>query len=143
MKSSKFGMCGVMLGGIALILALVHFWAGSFSPQPTLETFVSEKAASIRQKTFDALKGTQVEKEYVKPEFNADKITDVTTAVLGALALILSALSFINHESGRASVSAAALGGSAIAFQFIAMYAMGVLVIVLIVAVLISLGAGG
>lgn len=142
MKSSKLGMCGVVIGSIALMLALVHFWAGPFSPQPTLDTYVSEKAASIRQKTIDALRGKPVEKEYIKSNFDADKIAQVATAVLGALALIFAALSFSKHESARAAGSAAALGVSAIAFQFIAMYAMALLVVILIVAVLSTLGGG-
>ena len=98
MKSSKLGMCGVVIGSMALMLALVHFWAGPFSPQPTLDTYVSEKAASIRQKTIDALRGKAVEKEYIKSSFDADKIAQVATAVLGALALIFAALSFSKHN---------------------------------------------
>jgi hypothetical protein len=142
MLNNKFGMFGIVVGAFALVLALVHFWAGPFSPQPTLDTYVSEKAASIRKKTIDALKGKPVEKEYVKSNFDADKVTRIITAVLGALALILAALSFSNHESARTAGSAAALGVSAIAFQFIAMYAMAFLVVILIVAVLSSLSGG-
>jgi len=142
MLNNKFGMFGIVVGAIALMLALVHFWAGPFSPQLTLDAYVSEKAASIRNKTIDALKGKPVEKEYVKSNFDADKVTRIITAVLGVLALILAALSFSNHESARTAGSAAALGVSAIAFQFIAMYAMALLVVILIVAVLSSLGGG-
>jgi hypothetical protein len=142
MTNSKFGLWGILVGGIALLLALVHFWAGPFSPQPTLETTVSEKVALIRQKTLDALKGQPAEREYTKSYFDADRITQIVTAVLGGLAFILAALSFANHESKRAAASAAALGISAIAFQFIAMFAMALLVVLLVAAVLNSLGAG-
>ncbi len=137
---NKFGTCGIIIGGLALMLALIHFWAGPFSPQPSLESIVAEKAASIRQATIDALKGKKADSEPVKNDFNTDKITHIVTAVLGGLAFILAALSFSNHESKRAAGGAAALGISAIAFQFIAMYAMALLVVILISAVLSSLG---
>ena len=141
MKKISFGTWGVVVGGLALMLALVHFWAGPFSPQPSLETLVSEKAASIRQATLDALKG-EPKRSSVTVRYDADKITQIVTAVLGGLALILAALSFSKHESRRAAGSAAALGLGAITFQFIAMYAMALLVVLLIVAVLSSLGGG-
>lgn len=144
-KSNIFGVLGVLTGGVALILALVHFWAGPFAAPPSLETVVAEKAASIRQKTIDVLKGKSVresdqESVTASTQWNADKITRVLTAVLGGLAFILAATSFINRESLRASASAAALGISAVAVQFIAMYAMALLVVLLIAAVLVSLG---
>ena len=139
---NKFGTYGIIVGGLALMLALVHFWAGPFSPQPSLETVVAEKAASIRQATIDALKGKEVKPVSVKSDLNADKIANIVTAILGGLAFILAAISFSNHESKRAAGSAAALGVSAIAFQFIAMYAMALLVVILIAAVLSGLGGG-
>ncbi|XQF93732.1 hypothetical protein ACOBV9_08725 [Pseudoalteromonas espejiana] len=138
----NFGTYGIIVGGLALMLALVHFWAGPFSPQPSLETVVAEKAASIRQATIDALKGKEVKSAPVQNNFNADKIANIVTAILGGLAFILAVISFSNHESKRAAGGAAALGVSAIAFQFIAMYAMALLVVILIAAVLSSLGGG-
>ena len=139
---SKFGAIGIVLGGIALLLALLHFWAGPFSPQPTIETVVAEKVASIRSAALDALKGKEPVKETFIAKWSADKITEVVTACLGGLALILAAVSFANKEPGRIAGGAAALGVSAIAFQFIAMYAMALLVVLLICAVLSSIGIG-
>ena len=54
--------------------------------------------------------------------------------------MILGVLAFAKHESTRVAGGAAALGVSAIAFQFIAMYAMALLVVLLISAALSSLG---
>lgn len=139
----KFGTLGILVGGLALMLALVHFLAGPFATQPSLEMTVSEKAASIRQAAIDALKGKAVEPKAEKSKFNADKVADVITAILGGLAFILAMLSFSKHESIRAAGGAAALGAAAIAFQFIAMYAMALLAAILIAAVLASLVGGG
>ena len=129
------------MGGVALLLALVHFWAGPFSEQQTLETTVAEKAASIKNATIKALKGEEYKETY-QAKWDADKIVNVSTAVLGGLAFILSVLAFAKKEPTRVAAGGAALGFSAIAFQFIAMYAMALLVVLLIAAVLSGTGFG-
>ena len=139
---SKFGIFGIVLGSFALLLSLLHFWAGPFSPQPTLETIVAEKAASIRSAALDALKGKEPVQETFTAKWNLDKVTEVVTALLGGLAVILAVVGFANKEPSRVAGGAAALGVSAIAFQFIAMYAMALLVVLLICAALSSLGVG-
>lgn len=139
--SSKFGYIGISIGSVALLLALVHFWAGPFSPQPTLETTVAEKAASIRDATIKALKGEEY-RETAEANWDADRIANVVTAVLGGLAVIFSILAFAKQEPTRVAAGGAALGVSAVAFQFLAMYAMALLVVLLIAAVLSGLGFG-
>ena len=142
MQNSKFGFIGIGVGAIALLLALVHFWAGPFSPQPTIETVVSQKAASIRNAALDALKGKEPVNETFTSKWDSDKITQVVSAILGGLAFIFAVLSLAFKEPIRVAGGAAALGVSAIAFQFIAMYAMALLVVILIAAAISSLGAG-
>lgn len=141
-QNKKYGNIGILLGGIALLLALVHFWAGPFSPQPSLETLVSERAASLRQAALNGLKGQISEAPAAARSWDADRITQVVVAVLGGVAFIFAVLSFTSHESKRVAGGAAILGISAIAFQFLAMYVMAVLVVILILGVLSSLGAG-
>lgn len=123
-----------------MLLAVVHFWAGPFTPQPTIETSIAEKAVSIRNATLNALQGKEPTQETHTPTWTADKMTDVATATLGGLALIFAVVSFILREPMRIAASAAALGGSAIAFQFVAMYAMALLFVLLVCAVLSSVG---
>lgn len=135
-------MFGIVVGALALLLALVHFWAGPFSAQPTLETVIAQKAASIRSAALDALAGKEPVSESTMAHWDADKIADVVTAVFGGLAVIFAVLSLVQKEPTRVAGGAAALGVSAIAFQFIAMYAMALLVVLLIVAVISSLGIG-
>jgi len=36
-SKSTLSFIGIGLGSIALLLAIVHFWAGPFSSQPSLE----------------------------------------------------------------------------------------------------------
>lgn len=136
----KLSSIGITLGSIALLMALFSFWAGPFAPQPTLETSIAEKVASIRTATLDALKGKEVEKKFIDVSWDIDKVVDVVTAMLGGLALILGVVAYAKSEPKRMAGGAAALGISAIAFQFIAMYAMALLMVLLIAAALQSVG---
>ena len=140
-KTTTFGFFGIGIGGIALLLALVHFWAGPFSPSPTLETTVANKVASIRTATIKALKGEEY-REVSTTNWDADKVTYVITALLGGLALILSVIAFAKQEPKRLAFGGAILGVSAIVFQFMALYLMALLVVLLICAVLSSVGFG-
>lgn len=136
-KRSKIGIVGVIIGAIALLLALFHFYAGPLAPQPKLEQTIAEKAVAIRDATVAALKGKEVEKETWTSKWDADKIIDVTTALLGGIAIIAAVVAFIKHESLRMAGGAALLGGGAIAFQFIAL-ALGAIIIAIILAAVIS-----
>lgn len=138
-QNRKYGFLGIAFGSAGLLLALVHFWVGPFSPTPTLETAIAEKAASIRTATLKALKGEKYTK-VSKTSWDADKITNIATALFGGLALIFSVLAFAKQEPKRVAMGGAVLGASAIAFQFIAMYAMALLLVLLIYAVLSSIG---
>lgn len=136
----RISTIGIALGSIGLLLALFSFWAGPFAPQPTVENIVAEKVASIRTAALDALKGKKVEKEFVEVSWDADRTIQVVTAMLGGVALILGVIGYAKSEPKRAAGGAVALGISAIAFQFIAMYAMALLLVILIAAALQSVG---
>jgi len=142
LSKSKLGLFGILFGSIALMLALVSFWSGPFSPKPTLETTVVEKATSLRQKAIDVLKGKEVKKTYIQPSWDIDKTIETAIPVISVFAILFGLFSFIKKESTRVAGGAAALGISAIVFQFVAMYAMALLVVLLIVAVLGALGGG-
>jgi len=140
--SAKFGFTGIAIGAIALLLALVHFWAGPFSPQPSLEKTVAEKAVAIKAATLAALKGEEPETPVKRSSMDTDQILSLATAVLGGLAIILGVLGYARKEPLRVAGGAAVLGGSAIAFQF-AVLALGAIVVaILIAAVLSQIGIG-
>lgn len=140
-KKATCGLIGISLGGLAMLLALVHFYAGPFSPTPTLEQAVGQKAAAIRKAAVAALKGESVETAPAPPRFDADRITQLAVAVMGGLAIILAVIGFARHEGRRAVIGAASLGLFAVSFQFLTI-ALGVLVFAILVAgTLASFGA--
>ena len=134
---AQFSLGGIALGGAALLLALVHFYAGPFAPQPSIERTVAETAVAIRDATVAAMRGEEIEESSSNRDFDLDRILQVTAAVLGGCAVILGVIGFAKGEPGRAAGGAAALGAGAIAFQF-AMIAIGAIVLAILIAGVLS-----
>lgn len=139
MAKAKVGYFGIAAGAVALLMVLVHFWAGPFSPQPTLEQSVAEKVASIRDATVAALKGEEAEAPK-RREMDLDTVFSTSAAVLGGIAVILAIVAFARRESLRVAGGAAVLGAGAIAFQFAAVALGAILFCLLVAAVLHGLG---
>ena len=136
-QNSNISFTGIAVGALALILAMVHFWAGPFSPQPTLEQTVAEKAVSIKEATLAALKGEEPAPPVKREGMDADQIVSLATALLGGLAIILGVIGFTKKEPLRVAGGAAVLGGGAIAFQF-AVLALGAIVLAILIAAVLS-----
>lgn len=139
-RTSNIGIIGMAFGAIALLLALAHFWGGPFSPQPTIESVVAEKVSSIKNAAIDALKGKEPTKDTWTVEWDADRTTEVVTALMGGIALILGVISFTKSESRRVAGGAVLLGAGAIVFQFVAMYLMALLVVIIILVLISQIG---
>jgi hypothetical protein len=136
-RNAPLGFIGIGIGAIALLVAIVHFWAGPFSPQPTLETTVAEKAVAIKNATVAALKGEKPERKVLPSDIDLDKGLSIATGVLGGSAIILGVVGFAKGEPLRVGGGAAVLGGSAVAFQF-AVVAVAALVGAILIAAVIS-----
>ena len=125
-----------------MLLALVHFWAGPFAPQPSIERTVAETAVAIRDATVAAMRGEEIVDSRSEKNFNLDRGLELLAAVLGGCAVILGVIGFAKGEPARAAGGAAALGAGAIAFKF-AVVALGAIVLAILVAAVISqLGFG-
>ena len=70
MLAEKLGYYGIAAGAAALLLAVVHFWAGPFAPQPSLETVVAESAVEIRDATVRALRGETIDENFARAARN-------------------------------------------------------------------------
>ena len=138
-KKSILGFTGIAIGATALMLALIHFWAGPFSPKPSLEEIVAEKAVSIRDATLAALKGEKVAAPPPQDSqrYDLDRIASVATSAMGGLAVILGVLGVALKEPIRVTGGAAILGVGAIAFQF-TVVALGLLVLAILVSAVIG-----
>jgi hypothetical protein len=139
-RKSTIGFFGIGIGAIALLMAIVHFWAGPVTPQPSLEKTVAERAVAIKNATIAALRGEKVEEQAVTHRIDLDQGLRLATGVMGGLAVILGVVGFANRESLRVAGGAVFLGGAAIAFQFVIIALGVVLLAILIVAVLSQIG---
>ena len=131
-ESPQISLFGIAVGGTALLIALVHFWAGPFAPQPSLERTVAETAVAIRDATVAAMRGEEIEEASPRRDFDLDKGLRVLAPVLGGIAVILGVTAVAKGEPLRAAAGSAILGGAAIAFQF-AIVALGVIVLAILV----------
>ena len=110
------GFFGFALGALALILVLVHFWAGPFAPQQRASVTVGEIAGEIREAAIRKLKGTPQPKP-VPAKWDSDRILKLVAAVLAGLAVVTSVAALVRREAWRPAVAGIALGTSAVAFQ--------------------------
>lgn len=134
---STIGFFGIGIGGAALLLALIHFWAGPFAPQPTLEQTVVEKATAVKEAAVAAFKGEQREIPQKSASYDIDRIISIVVAALGGLAIILAVIAFAAKEAARAASGAAVLGCGAIAFQ-LGTLALGVFFVLVLIAAVLS-----
>ena len=134
---STIGFIGIAAGAVALLMAIVHFWMGPLSTQPSVEKTVAEKAVAIKNATIAALKGEEVEEKAAPRSIDLDQAVRTATSVLGGLALILGVVSFAKRAPLRVGGGAAFLGGAAIAFQF-AVIALGAILLAILIGAVIS-----
>lgn len=138
LKQNIFGWSGIALGGLALLLAMVHFYAGPFAPQQTLESLVAGKAVAIKESLLASLAGHQIPEKVSRPHYDVDRILKIVTAVLAVGAVVLGAIARACKENPRAVSAAVMLGIGTLAFQ-IAMFAFGVVMAIFLVLLVLSL----
>lgn len=136
-RSPLLGGIALALGGIALLLAIVHFYAGPFAPQPSFEDSVADTAVAIRDATVARLRGEEPP-AVASPssQRNIDDHLTLAVSVGGGLALILAVLGFARGESMRVTGGAGVLGAASVAFQF-AVAALGAIVAAIIIAAIL------
>ena len=134
---SRVGFIGIAVGAVALLMAIVHFWMGPISTQPSLEQSVAEKAVAIKNATIAALAGETIEEKAAPRSIDLDQGLRMATSVLGGLALILGVVSFAKGEPFRVGGGAAFLGGASIAFQF-AVIAIGAIALAILIGAVLS-----
>ena len=135
------GLIGVALGFLSLAAGLLHFYAGPLEPQPTVEDFVQEKTKSIRDAMIAGLKGEAP--EAAEPEertYSRDDIAKLTIIGLGIASIGFALIAFLRREDATASWLALVFGAGGITLNF-AIAALGaVLGILLLGAIIISVG---
>ena len=138
-RSSTIGWTSFAIGTVALFAALFVFWAGPFAPQQSSGVSLGELAAEIGKSAARSMLGA----EQPAPAPVARDIDDylqIAVSMIGALAVVSGIFAFVRHESPRPAIAGVVLGVGAIVFQFFAMAFFAVLGVLIIMALLHSLG---
>ncbi len=139
-KKSPLGLVAVLCGGLSLVAAVLHFFVGPIAPQQPLEESIAELAVDVRNAVAAELAGEEYEGAPNRQRWDADRLVDLGTVVVGLAAILLAVASFIRREDLRVAGSAVALGGGAIAFQFVALAILMVVGAIIIFAIIGQLG---
>ncbi len=140
-KKTTFGLAGIAVGGLALVLTLVHFWIGPLQPEPSLEETVTDAARSIKSAAVAAWTGEEVE-EASRSGVSIDKIIDGVSVGLAGVAMVLAVVGFARREPLRAAFGAALLGGLTLTFEFAAWFFGAAILAIVALFVMSLLGFG-
>ncbi len=110
------GYFGFAFGALALLLVLVHFWAGPFAPQQRAGVTIGEIAGDIREAAVRKLKG-EPQPKAVPAKWDADRIVKLVAAVLAGLAVVTGVAGLVRRETWRPAAAGIAFGVSAVTFQ--------------------------
>lgn len=110
------GLIGFAIGAAALLLVLVHFWAGPFAPQQDVGVSIGELAGEIRDSAARALSG-EAQPAPSTASWDIDRILKLAAAILAGTAIVLGLFAFVRGETWRPATAAIALGATAMVFQ--------------------------
>lgn len=119
---SWLALVGILLGGIALVVAAVHQAAGPFTRPPPIEQVIADKAKSLYEQALEALSGEAGKapptgSRTPDPGPDVDRLLEGSTAGFGALAVVLGLAGFARYEDRRTCAVAAVLGLAALPWQ--------------------------
>ncbi len=136
--AAVMGWTGFLFGAIALLAAVAVFWAGPFAPQQTTGVSLGELAAETMKSAARNVAGLEQPEPAPVPR-DLDDYLQIAVGLIGGLAVVLGTAALARHEARRPAIGGTVLGGCAILFQFFAWYAMALLGVLVIMALLNSL----
>jgi hypothetical protein len=143
-KKSPLGLVALVLGMIAFASAVLPLWLSQIDPppRPSLEEVVVDTALKIKDEVVGKLRVTKSENAAPSEPamaFDWREDLDIVSAVLSVTAILLAVISFVKREDLRIYGSAVALGGAALAWQYLMMALAVIFIAILIGAVLFKL----
>lgn len=132
-RPGSFALIALICGMLALTGSVAYFWLGPIEPPSKLEDVIADKAVKIRDKVVAKLKRTKTTTQKQEVSRDLDKIAMASIACTSLLAILLSVIGFVRHEPIRMVGSAAVLGSTALALQYL-LVAIGAIVFAIIIA---------
>ncbi len=141
-KQRKLGLIGTILGLLALGIAFFQFFLGPIEKPPEIEEVIAEKTVKIKEAISAKIKGQEYKSTNDEVSFGPDKIIELSTVIIGFLAIVFGVMGFIQKEQWRPSCSAIALGVGAITFQVAVVITAAIIFVFILAIFLGSLGLG-
>ncbi len=138
-KRNLFSFIGLLLGALALLLAITHFLAGPFSPPPSLETLVAGKITAVRESALAALKGVPLPEKQRVRSWDIDTILTISTSFTAIIAIVFGVVATFYKENRLGIQAALLFGAGTLAFQVAMVWLMLVLAVFLIAMVVAAL----
>lgn len=140
LHDARVSVLGMLCGSLCLLLAVIHFWAGPFAPQPDLEVGLTELIKTVKTAAGNALLDKEASESTTHAKnWTIDDFITVSTAALGVMAVIFGFVAYVKHEPKRPVVAALCLGASGLVFQFVAYMALLIMGVLFIYAVFSNL----
>lgn len=136
---NKFGSLGLLLGGIALLMGLIHYSMGPFSaPAPTVEKVIAEKIIAVKKGIIAGLKGEEPQAAVV-----ASRSVDIDNSgiALAVVALLCAFIAGMRKENRWGIYGALCFGGGTLAFHAL-LFGIGVVLTILLILAVISFFTG-
>lgn len=145
-RKNPFGLAGLAVAMVAFALAVLPPWLSQINqppPQP-IEDFIADTAAKIKDRMvakLDIQKSTPAETSR-DSGIDWGQHLSIASMVLAVGGIFLAVFSFIRREDRRICGSAVALGGAALAWQYL-MMALAVIFIAIIIGAVLNFFGGG
>lgn len=144
MESNKrkrtFGVLGSVIGLVALVATVLHFFFGPIAEPKPVESFVAETAVNIKDAIKAKIKGEKYQPPTAETSIDADLIVERGTISIALLAVSLGVFGFLRHEEKLPNGLALGLGGATVAFSVSIAITSIIIGIILIAAIISALG---
>ena len=134
-----WGLWGVILGALALILVFIQIFAPITEPTPTVGAQIGEIAGDIGRNAWRSFFGMPVEVEAPKDPSVMDYLP-LAAPIAGVLAVLLAFVSGLMRENWRYAAYGASLGSAAVLFHFFWWVALLFAGVILLVAIIENIG---
>lgn len=131
------GVLGAVIGLMAMVVTVLHFYLGPIKEPPTVESFVAEKAVGIKQAIEARIKGETHRPQVDTQAFDPDLMLQRGSMIAALAAVSLGVFGFLRKEEAMPSGLAVGLGGATVVFSLSIVIA-GIIVFAMVIAAIVA-----
>ena len=135
LRNHPWGYGALLLGAVALFIAILNIFGGPFSSSPSIGQQIGEIAADIRASALRKLSDEESPPVTARG-WTIDRALLVAAPLIGVIALLCAIVSTFAGDPRKLALYGAAFGASAIVMQFVWWLVMVIAVAMIIVAII-------